>query len=499
MVTTEVRIPFRPVLARRTPVATLLIPAVTMAVLGLWGLNRRGLWGDEAATWTAARRTPAELWHLLQNLDAVHGLYYFGMHLLLAVRADEVMLRLPSVLAMSWAAAAVAATGAKLAGPRVGLIAGTLFAVVPVVSLYAQEGRSYALVVAGATTATYLLACGCRSTDRRWWQAYAGVVALTVVLHALAVLLLAAHAVTLLMARSAPRTWRLWGMAAGGTVVVLAPLLWVAGGQVEAIAWITRPGWDEVVHLVRAFAGPSGGAACLTLPLAAAALFLPRRPSFAAAPPTLITVALPLLVVPPVLLIAVSQLYPLYDLRYVLYALPGLSLLVAAGADRLAARVPWRGSLPLAGALVVSMVLGGQLAAQNQVRSGESRMDDLRPIAQAVQARAKPGDAVVFLAGTRRKAAIAYPEAFAGLRDVALEAPPGRSGTLYGTELPPGRVRELLSRADRVWLLDREDSDQRRVFRAEVERVKQDVLATRFHREGVARLHGGSVHLFVHD
>ncbi|MGP4001859.1 glycosyltransferase family 39 protein [Streptomyces sp. 8N706] len=500
MVTTEMRIPLRPVsLTRRTPVATWLIPAVTMAALGLWDLNLRGMWGDEAATWTAARRTPAELWHLLQNLDAVHGLYYLLMHVVLELRADEVMLRLPSVLAMSCAAAVVAGIGARLAGPRVGLMAGMLFAVVPVVSLYAQEGRSYALVVAGAVTATYLLVRGCASGNPRWWLLYALVTAVTVLLHAFVLLLLAAHAVVLLAARSTARTWRYWGVSAAVTVVVLAPVLWMARDQTEAISWITEPGWDAVVRLVRSFSGPSGWIACVTLLLAAAALFLPRRPAFGVSPLSLGTVALPLLLVPPALLIAVSQVYPLYDVRYVLYALPGLSLLVAAGIDRLSARVPWRGAMPLAGALVVSLVLGGQVEAQRHVRSAESRRDDLRPIAQLVRDEARPGDAVVFLAGTRRKAAISYPQAFAGLRDIALEASPAKSGTLFGTELPPARVRELLSRADRVWLLDREDSDQRRVFRGAVERVKQDVLSDQFHREGVERLHGGSVHLFVHD
>ncbi|MFI1965962.1 glycosyltransferase family 39 protein [Streptomyces pathocidini] len=505
MVTTQVKIPLRPVsLARRTPVAALLVPAVTMALLGLWDLGRRGQWGDEAATWSAARRTPGQLWDLVWHIDAAHGLYYLLIHGVLRIHADDVALRLPSVAGMTLAAALISAIGARLAGARVGLVAGMLFAVVPIVSLYAQEGRSYALVLAGAMACTYFLVRACETGEGRWWRRYALVAAVTAVLHAFSLLVLAAHAVTLLVGRAGAREWRCWGLSTGFALAAVAPVAWVARGQAdEALSWMTAPGWDAVTGLVRSFAGPSGWIACAMLLLAAAALITPRRPALDSGPVSLATVALPLLAVPPALLIAVSQVHPLYDQRYVLYALPGLSLLAASGIDRLTGLVLARGAMPLAmplaAALVVSLVLGGQLGAQRHVRSGESRLDDLRPIAEMVRAEAKPGDAVVFLAGTRRKAAIAYPKDFKGLRDVALDRSPAASGTLFGTELPPDRLKEALSKAQRIWLLDREDSDQRRVFSDPRERVKQEVLSDEFHREGVERLHGGSVHLYVHN
>ncbi|MEU6080524.1 glycosyltransferase family 39 protein [Streptomyces sp. NPDC047108] len=505
MVTTEVKIPLRPVpLVRRTPVAILLFPAATMALLGLWDLGRRGIWSDEAATWSAARRTPSELWQLLSSIDAIHGLYYLLMHGLLSLRPDAFMLRLPSVIGMVLAAALVAAIGARLAGARVGLVAGMLFSVLPLVSLYAQEGRSHALVVGGATAATYFLVRALETGEGRWWRWYAVATALTVLLHAFALLLPAAHAVTLLLSRSSARQWRCWSLSAAFAVVAVTPVAWMASGQKEdALAWIPEPGWEAVTRLVRSFAGPSGWIACLVLLLAAAALVAPRRPTLDRPPVSVVTVALPLLVVPPALLIAVSQIDPVYDQRYVLYALPGLCLLAASGLDRLTGLVLFRGAMPLAmpaaAALMVSLVLGGQLGAHHHVRAGESRLDDLLPMAEMVRQEAKPGDAVLFLASPRRKVAVAYPEKFAGLRDVALAKSAAASGTLYGTELPPRELKEALSKAQRVWLLDREDSDQRRVFRSAGERAKQEVLSDRFHREGVERLHGGSVHLYVHN
>ncbi|MEU1948968.1 glycosyltransferase family 39 protein, partial [Streptomyces sp. NPDC020125] len=128
-----------------------------MLGLGLWGLDRGTMWRDESATYQMARRTLPQIRDTLGTVDAVHGLYYLLMHPLLALHPSEVTMRLPSVLAAVAATALVAALGCRLARPRVGLWAGLLYATTPVVTHYAQEGRSYALVAAGAAWATYLL------------------------------------------------------------------------------------------------------------------------------------------------------------------------------------------------------------------------------------------------------------------------------------------------------------------------------------------------------
>ena len=53
---------------------------------------------------------------MLHNIDAVLGLYYFGLHLWMAVFGDSATaMRLPSVIAMTAAAAVVALVGRRLA------------------------------------------------------------------------------------------------------------------------------------------------------------------------------------------------------------------------------------------------------------------------------------------------------------------------------------------------------------------------------------------------
>lgn len=102
-----------------------------MIALGLWGLDRGGMWGDEGVTFLVGRRTAPQIWRLLHGVDAVHGLYYLLMHAVLAVHPGEVALRLPSVCGAAATAGLVAALGVRLARPRVGLWAGLLYAITP--------------------------------------------------------------------------------------------------------------------------------------------------------------------------------------------------------------------------------------------------------------------------------------------------------------------------------------------------------------------------------
>ncbi|WP_254645488.1 glycosyltransferase family 39 protein [Streptomyces malaysiensis] len=392
-----------------------------MLWLGLWGLDRGTMWRDESATYQMARRTLPQIRDALGTVDAVHGLYYVLMHPLLALHPSEVTLRLPSVLAAVATTALVAALGCRLARPRVGLWAGLLYAATPVVTHYAQEGRSYALVAAGAAWATYLLvlaagvgpradradgsvpgsasltsgfaveadwadrhvpgsasvaglagrdagpgpgtrvrsavsvrggvprlaraasAPGQRGGVTGWrWAAYGGVVAVTALLHVFAALMLAAHALTLLISRARRPVWRGWGIAATGAVAAVVPLVVVARRQSAQLAWMRRPTPGRLWAVVEEFAGPSALVLAVNLLLITLALARPRWRSLTA-------VALPLICVPPVLLFALALHRPCFHERYLLFTLPGIPLLAAAGVDRLVGTVGSRWAVRVAG------------------------------------------------------------------------------------------------------------------------------------------------------
>ncbi|MFD6291733.1 hypothetical protein [Streptomyces sp. NPDC060205] len=478
-----------------------------MLVIGLWGIDRGGMWRDEAVTFQVARRSLPQIWQLLHSVDAVHGLYYLLMHPVLAVRPGEVALRLPSLCAAAVTAALVAALGVRLARPRVGLWAGLLYAVTPMVGHFAQEGRSYALVAAGVAGSTLLLlraggsgsgvcvGCGsvgaCRAVPRApgggWWRScvgcgcvgacravsrapgggwcwglYGGVVGLTVLLHEMAVLVLFAHAGSLGLGRVARAVWWGWGRAVAGVVlVVVVPLGAVSHGQAGQVAWLRAPGGGAVEGLVRSFAGPTPlvlGPYLLLIVLALRGPFA-RRGEL-----SLPAVALPLLLVPPAILLAVSRHWPLFDDRYVLYALAGAPLLAAAGADRLAgatARLYGRRTpryvhahaVTCLGVFGVALAFVAQLPVLRADRDPARRPDDLAAVSAAAARRMSHGDPVLFLPALARRAAVAYPKGFRGAADIALREPGPVSGTLYGREVGPAELRRRLDGLDRVWVV----------------------------------------------
>nr|WP_174856058.1 glycosyltransferase family 39 protein [Streptomyces hyaluromycini] len=438
-----------------------------MLAIGFWGLHRGGMWRDEAVTYQVARRTVPQIWRLLHGVDAVHGLYYLLMHVVLAAdpgHPGEVVLRLPSVCAAAVTAGLVAALGSRLARPRVGLWAGLLYAVTPLVGHYAQEGRSYALVAAGATGATLLFVRAVREEGRRAWCRYGAVLGVTCWLHEFAVLLLLAHAGTLALARSSGRVWRGWGCAAGGVVLSLLPMVVVSHGQSAQVAWLREPDVETAQELLRQYLGPTDRVywVCLALGLLGLTRLVGRRGEV-----TLAAVALPLAVLPPVALMLASQLTPLYVDRYVLYALAGGPLLVALGADRVAGMLGrlWshgtatapRSTAPPSPALTLAGVLAVVLAFTHQVpllradRVPGNRADNLGAVAAAVARVLRPGDPVLFLPAHARGAELAYPADFTSTRDVALAEPGPVSGTLYGREVGAGTLRRRLAGVDEVW------------------------------------------------
>ena len=439
----------------RAEIVAVAVPAVVILAIGLWGLDRGGMWGDESVTFLVGRRTVPQIWQLLHGLDAVHGLYYLFMHVVLAVHPGEVVLRLPSVLGAAATAGLVAALGVRLVRPRVGLWAGLLYAVTPMTGHYAQEGRSYALVAAGVAATTLLLVRAVEERSRHGWRWYGGVLAATCLLHELVVLVLCAHALTLALMRVPKRAWLGWGRAAGLVGGLLLPLVWVSHEQAGQVGWLVTPGWDQAGLLVRDFAfAPDGAVFWVAVALMVLGLGAGR----------LAAVAFPLLVLPPALLIAVSQIRPLFHERYVLYALAGAPLLAAAGAERLAGVVG--GLLPyarhrllygrlgtLTGVLAVALAFVQCLPLYRQDRSPAHRPENLGAVATRAARDIGPGDPVLFLPSNWRLTALAYPKAFRRARDIALRESGPRSGTLSGIETTPQELRRKLAGVDRVWVV----------------------------------------------
>ncbi|SFG70418.1 mannosyltransferase [Streptomyces mirabilis] len=86
------------------------------------------MWGDESATYQLAHRDLTQIWRTAQHVDLVHAFYYVIMHEIYGLVGGGLLtLRLPSVLAMSAAAAGVGLLGLRPTGLRAGLLAGLVY------------------------------------------------------------------------------------------------------------------------------------------------------------------------------------------------------------------------------------------------------------------------------------------------------------------------------------------------------------------------------------
>lgn len=332
--------------------------------------------------------------------------------------------------------------------------------------MWSQNGRSYALVSAAvALTMLLLLRAVERPDVPARWVIFGVGVTVSGYLHEMTLLLAAAFGISLVLARVPRPVVRRWLVTTLVAVVLVLPLVYQGTVERRGLAKLHTPTIGTVVQLGHQLFGTNTAVAATVAALAVVGAL----PAFTAVARTghvtLPVLAAPALVVPPAVLLGESLLTrPLYDQRYVLYSTVAACLLAAAGLERVADAVSQRlgrrpavrrvaaGGLAAALALVVATVQAGD---QRFFGTPGSRPEDYGAASAYVQARKAPGDAVLFMQPSARNAKLGFPDAFAGLRDVAELVTPARSGTFRGVDRPVGQVLAALRASDRVWVLDK--------------------------------------------
>ncbi len=470
--------------ARLLAAITVALPVLAELIVGGYRIGGPSLWRDEAATISGAQRPLAAIWAMMRNEDAVHGPYYLLMHpVMMAGGISATTLRLPSLIAMSIAVGLTVVLGRRLAlasalpAPAMtAMIAGLLLVAVPLTTRYAQEARPYALTTLFVVLASYLLVRAVGSPRWPWWALYAAALLLAGLFNLFAVLIAAAHGISLLAARRAGTgteasgraggevttvVLRRWLAACAAAAVLLSPVIVFSAGQSAQLNWVKSPSPSAVASLVRDFAG----ATALIIVVAGLALVgcfagkgLRDRSGL-----TLAWLTVPWLMLPPVVLIALSFIQPVYVERYVLFCLPALSLLASAGlawlavlirralagrelGDRSAELLAIAPSAVLAAAIVLALI-----SPQREVRLTPARADDLRAVAAVIGKRELPGDAILYLPWNTELVGVAYPAPFGKLRDIGSGASPIVSATLRGLPAGPGVVAARLRGVARVW------------------------------------------------
>jgi mannosyltransferase len=508
-------VPARSFLGRYWPAA---LAAAAMLGLGLWGLARDSAMGnDEVATRWAASLSLGQLAHLLRNIDAVHGAYYLLMHVWTAVGTSPTALRVPSVLAMAAAVALVAIIGRQLTGSGwAGLFAGLVTATTPAMSYYAQTARSYALVFACVTASTVILVKALRSEApgsgapgtggaRPWWLAYGALIMVSGYLNELALLVLTAHAVTVLLARPGWPAVRRWAIAAAVGAVLVVPVVVVSSREAAAVTWIARPDRASLTLQFHDYFGIRPEISAALIICIVIALLPPLRRGGAAAAwwrgggLSVQSVAAPLMILPAVLLIAESLVArPFYVDRYVLYGEAGAALLAGAGAFRigqwLRAGLRWPLLVAVPGVALVVCALVFQLGAQRFDRTPASRMFDFGGSSRFVGEHARAGDGVLYFGAFYRKASLGYPDDFRKVSDFGLAISPRASGTFQGINRPFSALRPLMLRYQRIWVVGQAPQEQRPpgLMKSESQELRQN-----FTQAARARFHGITVTLWV--
>lgn len=487
---TEDAPPRASLLSRRRFLAPFLLPVSLSTLLGVWGIRREeALWHDEAVTLEFASRSLPDLWQTLGNVDAVHGAYYLLMHVLFGLfGTDLLVLRLPSVLAGALAAAGVTALGIRLAGTRVGILAGLSFAVLPDVQRYSQEGRSYSLVCALVVWATYFLvsaALSCRTPamTRRGssmapWIVYGALMLAACILHQFAALALVVHAFAL-----PDHARRPWAYTALLVVAGFAPLAALGMAQSGQVAWIDGVTGGEYLRF-----------AILASFAAALAYFVSSGRAGQASsevPFSLRAIALPLFILPTALLMLISLYKPFYVERYVLYGLVGLALLLGAALDR----VPELGRNPrVTAVIVVASAIALLIPESLALRAPESRSDNVTALARILSREYAPGDGILYLSVKRRAWSLAYPSVNREMFDLSQALTPAASHGLYGTELPSPQIRARMRDSSRILVVT--EPEGIRVEGNGTEQMKERVLAEDFTKELTIQIDGAQIIIY---
>jgi mannosyltransferase len=365
---------------------------------------------------------------LLWWREANMSLYYLLLRMWLRFGQSEFFIRSLSVLIAVATLPTIYWLARLLYDRRVALIAAALFSFNAYSVRYAQEARSYTLFLLLATISSAFLIAFLREPSRRNWVGYLVFSILAVYAHFYALLLVVAHWLALRWlatdeSGSAARVQLRRGWIVIG-IAVLPLLIFVAKTGAGPIRWIQRPGLRDVLEFYEHLAGGSNWVLLAICGAAGIAAVIPVGKKLFALDQDWGTWRAQLLLIwlffPAALTVLLSFARPVFLGRYLIFCLPALLILVAAGLARL--RPSWLLGVALAGLLLLSF--------QGIVFVYGHDYDNERDASGAATGfildHSEPGDGIVFhIAGTR----VAY-EFFRSVRAGENTARPGFTGQL---------------------------------------------------------------------
>ncbi len=437
-----------------------LAVAAFAIVLSAAGAARPSLWFDEAATISAATRSVSQLWELIGHIDAVHGLYYLGMHGWFTVfPATEFWSRFSSCLAVGGATAGVVVLGRQFGNRTLSVCAGVLFAMLPRITWAGIEARSYSWSTLAAVWLTVLLISAIRRDRAALWVSYVALLAVSTVLNIFAVLMVVPHAVAVIMLGDRRARAR-WAAVTTAGVLVVAPFFVWCRSQSFQVGWISPPGLRTVTEVVlEQYFDHSVAFALLAAAALSAPLLVPRLRPTDDDTRRLVAIAAVWVIAPTAALLVYSAAaQPLYFPRYLCFTTPAMALLLAVCVVAVARSREWITAILAVFALAATP---NYITGQRGPYAKEGM--DFSQVADVIAANSSPGDCVIFdnttswKPGPIRPITAARPAAYANLVDPGRGKPAWQRNRLWDAHLGIWGVADEVRRCTVLWTVSERD------------------------------------------
>ncbi|MCG7611197.1 MULTISPECIES: glycosyltransferase family 39 protein [Mycobacterium] len=446
---------------RETRFDALAVAAFAMVLCAL-GAARPSLWFDEAATISAATRTVPQLWDLIGHIDAVHGLYYFGMHGWFAVLpATEFWSRFSSCLAVGGAAGGVAILGRQFGNRTLSVCAAIIFAMLPRITWAGIEARSYAWSTLAAVWLTVLLVVAIRRGRAAQWAAYGALLMFSTVLNVFVVLMVVPHAVAVALLSDRRSTRTRWAAATAAAVLIVVPFVLWCRSQSFQVGWISPPGLHTVVEiLLEQYFDHSVAFAVLAGAALSAPLLVRRLRPTDDSTRRLVAIAGVWVLGPTAVLVVYSAVaQPLYYPRYLCFTTPAMALLLAVCVVALARS---RERITAALAVLALAATPNYITGQRGPYAKEGM--DFSQVADVITAHSSPGDCIVFdnttswKPGPIRPITAARPAAYAHLIDPGRGRPAWQRNRLWDAHLGIWGVADEIRKCTVLWTVSERDA-----------------------------------------
>ncbi|HEX3820168.1 MAG TPA: hypothetical protein VHW45_07540 [Candidatus Sulfotelmatobacter sp.] len=377
----------------------LLLIFIAGVALRVHCLACKPFWFDECFSAEVTRIDWKNFLHLLWWREANMSLYYVMLRGWLHFGQSPFFIRTLSLVISAAALPTVYWMAHLLYDRRVALIATAFIAVNAFDIRYAQEARSYSLLVLLATLSSGFLIAFLKHPIQRNRTVYVAVSILAVYAHLYAVLLIAAQWLALRwggipeqaledsnpdISRQLRRAWIAIGIA-------VSPLLiFVAKTGAGPIKWIPRPGIASLLNFASDF---TNGLPIVYFAAAVVALIMLKRNIFVRSRDWevwRVHFLLIWLLFPVALTVLLSFARPVFLPRYMIFCIPALLVLTAAGLGSI--RPAWIGAAIVA----VVLVLSARHVPFVYAHDFDDERDASGAVVNFILDHAAPGDGILF-------------------------------------------------------------------------------------------------------